>query len=168
MADVIIVYGSSTGTTEDVARAIAERFEDVQVMNVAQMNAETAASFRDVKLLLLGSSTWGFGDLQDDWHAKLDVLAQAELSGVTVGVFGTGDQESYPDTFVDAIGILAETAEKAGARVVGLASADGYTFDASRAMRDGKLLGLAVDQDNQEDLTDQRIAAWVELVRSEL
>ena len=30
-----------------------------------------------------------------------------DLSGKKVAVFGLGDQEAYPDTFVDGLGILA-------------------------------------------------------------
>lgn len=166
MSDVFVVYGSATGVTEGIARRVAEQFKGAEVIEAARLDESVAASLSGARLVLLGTSTWGFGDLQDDWHAKLPVLENASLKGVKVAVFGTGDQESYPDTFVDGIGILAEAAEKAGATVVGLTSTDGYTFDESRAVRDDKFLGLAIDEDNQSDMTDDRLDAWIAHVQT--
>ncbi|EAH9105226.1 flavodoxin, partial [Campylobacter jejuni] len=44
-------------------------------------------------------------------------------------------------------------------------STDGYTFEASDAVVDGKFVGLALDNDNQEDQTESRIDAWVEQIK---
>lgn len=165
MANAMIVYGSSTGVTEGIARKIGDALGDAELVEASQLSESNAASFDDYSLVVLGASTWGIGDLQDDFHAKLGVIEGAALSGVKVAVFGTGDQESYADSFVDGIGILAEAAEKAGATLVGKTSTEGYTFEESRAVRDGQFLGLAIDEDNQGDLTDQRIAAWVKALQ---
>lgn len=167
MSNVIVVYGSSTGATEGIARTLAESLEAASLFDVAQLTEERIAEFRDASMVLLGSSTWGFGDLQDDWHVKLPLLKDADLSGVKVGVFGTGDQVSYPDTFVDSIGIIAEAVEQAGGTLIGQTSTDSYTFDESRAVRDGRLLGLAIDEDNQGDMTEERIIDWVRQITSE-
>ncbi|MCG8480371.1 MAG: flavodoxin [Spirochaetales bacterium] len=168
MSKVLIIYGSSTGATEDIAGRIADRFDGAASRNVTSLEGETIASLKTYDLVLLGSSTWGIGDLQDDWYAKLDILAGADLKGVKVGVFGTGDQESYPDSFADAVGILAETAERAGATIIGHTDTTDYAFDESRAARDGALVGLAVDEDNQSDKTDGRIEAWVASLKAAL
>lgn len=167
MSKVIVVYGSSTGATEKIARTLAESLEAASLFDVAQLTKDRIAEFRDASVVLLGSSTWGFGDLQDDWHAKLPLLKDTDLSGVKVGVFGTGDQVSYPDSFVDSIGIIAEAVEQAGGTLIGLTSPNSYTFDESRAVRDGMLLGLAIDEDNQADMTATRVADWTARITSE-
>jgi flavodoxin I len=167
MSTVIVVYGSSTGATEGIARTIAESLEATTLLDVAQLTEEKIAGFRDASVVLLGSSTWGFGDLQDDWHVKLPLLKDADLSGVKVGIFGTGDQVSYPDTFVDSIGIIAEVVEQAGATLIGQTAPDSCTFDESRAIRDGKFLGLVIDEDNQGDMTEERVSHWIAQVKSE-
>ena len=105
-----VIYGSSTGNTERAARKIAAAL-GVEALNVA--NA-TSADF-DAELLILGSSTWGLGELQDDWSSRVHLLTPANLQGKRVAVFGTGDQSGFSDTFCDAIGILATRAEEAGA-----------------------------------------------------
>ena len=52
--------------------------------------------------------------------------------------------------------------------MIGAVSTEGYTFDESTAVVDGKFVGLALDEDNESDKTDDRIAAWVEDIRPQL
>ena len=99
--------------------------------------------------------------MQDDWFGFLPTIKETGLAGKTVAVFGVGDQFSYSDTYVNAMGELYDAAKAAGANIIGATSTDGYSFNESTAVRDGKFVGLALDYDNQSDLSDDRIAAWV-------
>lgn len=157
MSKAIVVYGSTTGTTEDIAGRIAKAL-GTDAINVSDFNNDVIATN---DLLVLGSSTWGCGELQDDWYSGVDLLKSANLSGKKVAVFGCGDSASYSDTFCDAMSIIADAAAQAGATLVGSVSTDGYTFDASASAKDGKFVGLAIDEMNESDKTDARIAAWV-------
>ena len=56
---------------------------------------------------------------------------------------------------------LYDAAKAAGANVIGEVSTDGYTFDDSDAVVDGKFVGLALDDINEDDKTDGRIDAWI-------
>jgi len=161
MAKIGIFYGSTSGNTERVAQKIQEAFgsERAELHNVASASVDDLQQYN---YLMIGASTWGAGDLQDDWFDGLDKLDKVDFSNKTVTLFGTGDQEGYPDSFVDAIGILYEKVTAKGATVVGFRSTEGYTYDASRAEKDGCFVGLAIDEDNQSDLTDERINNWVE------
>ena len=47
-------------------------------------------------------------------------------------------------------------------------STDGYTFDDSDAVIDGKFVGLALDDLNEEDKTDERIDAWLADIKPSL
>ena len=118
-------------------------------------------------MLLFGTSTWGFGDLQDDWAAVVDDLANKDFSAKKVGYFGSGDQGTFSDTFMDGIGILDEEIQKTGATIIGKTSVEGYEFNESRAVKNGQFLGLALDEVNQSELTDERIEAWVEQIKKE-
>ena len=118
-------------------------------------------------MLLLGTSTWGFGDLQDDWAAVVDDLASKDFSGKKVGYFGSGDQGTFSDTFMDGIAIIDEEIQKTGATIIGKTLVEGYEFNESRAVKNGEFLGLALDEVNQSELTDERIDAWVEQIKKE-
>ena len=102
-----VFYGSTTGTTESVARTIAEKLgiPSSDVYDVSKMTADVAGSY---EALILGTSTWGDGELQDDWYDGIKVLKGMDLSDKTVALFGCGDSESYSDTFCDGMGILFE------------------------------------------------------------
>lgn len=156
MSKIGIFYGSTTGVCEDVANKIAEQLGDADVYNIAGNEDKLG----DYDVLILGTSTWGFGELQDDWQPVLDTLSSLDLNGKKVAYFGSGDQSSFADTFVDGIAILNDEIEKTGATVVGQTSTDGYDFNESRAVVDSQFLGLAIDEVNQSDLTDERIEAW--------
>lgn len=157
MSKIIVVYGSTTGTTEDVAGRIAGKI-GASALPVSDFNADVIAG-NDV--LVLGSSTWGCGELQDDWYDGVEILKSSNLTGKKVVVFGCGDSSSYSDTFCDAMSIIAKAAADAGAELVGKVSTDGYTFDSSASVDGGQFVGLAIDEVNESDKTDERIATWV-------
>ena len=157
MSKTIVIFGSSTGTCEGIAEKIGAKL-GAEVVNVQDLNDDVLAADN----LLLGTSTWGAGELQDDWYDGVDTIKGADLSGKTVAIFGCGDSASYSDTFCGAMKELYDAAKEAGANVIGEVSTDGYTFDDSDAIVDGKFVGLALDDINEDDKTDERIDAWLE------
>lgn len=159
-----IFYGSTTGTNETLANDIAAalNISDADVHNVDKASAGYVEKY---DTLLLGSSTWGFGDLQDDWEGFLPQLKKVDLSGKKVGLFGTGDYESYPDTFCDALGIIYDELEGTGCEFVGAYDAEGYAVTDSRAFSDGKAIGLVVDDNNESGQTASRMQRWIEAMK---
>ena len=162
-----MIYGSSAGTCQAIAEKIAAKLGvgGADVYDVANISAGTVDAYSN---LLLGSSTWGAGELQDDWYDGLETLKSADLSGKTIALFGCGDCESYGDTFCGALGEIYNALKDSGARFVGQVSTDGYTYDDSAAVIDGNFVGLALDDVNEDDKTDGRIDAWVGEIRSSL
>lgn len=154
---VTVIFGSDSGATRAVASRIAKRVQG-RAIDIAQA---TAADFESCSLLILGSPTYGAGDLQTDWEFNIEKLTAANLAGKKVALFGTGDQVGYPDSFVDAMGILYDHVVEKGATVVGFTETAGYDYIASRAERDGKFVGLALDEDGESSKTDKRITAWI-------
>jgi flavodoxin I len=161
MANIGIFYGSTMGNTEGVAGKIQAGFgqEAADLRSIADTTTDALNSYQ---YLLFGSSTWGIGELQDDWFDGLDKLSKMDFSGKKVALFGTGDPQGYPDSFVDAIGIIYEKLVEQGAEIVGFWPTDGYEYDSSKAEKDGRFVGLVIDEDNQSDLTEERIDKWIE------
>lgn len=159
-----IIFGSSMGNTEDAAKAISACLGvENEVLNVADI---TPSDLNKFSSLIIGSSTWNDGELQDDW-ANFDFDA-LDVGGKVVAIFGMGDSSSYSDAYCNAMGELYEKFVAKGAVIVGSVSTDGYEFDDSNAVKDGKFVGLALDNDNQSDLTQSRIEAWVKEIKSHL
>lgn len=167
MKKIGIFYGSTTGTTETLASTIADALgvDSADVHNVSDLNDDEIAKY---DVLLLGTSTWGAGDLQDDWYDGLDTLKAANLEGKTIALFGCGDCESYADTFCGAMGQIYDALQDKGAKFVGSVPTDGYNFEDSEAAKDGHFVGLAIDDVNESDKTEERVANWVNQLKEEL
>ncbi|QKF65275.1 flavodoxin FldA [Campylobacter corcagiensis] len=154
-----VIFGSSMGSTEEAAGLIADSL-GTKALNVSDCDANTLNSYDG---LICGTSTWNDGELQDDWDSfDFDSL---NLSGKTVALFGLGDSLSYSDSFCDGMGILYENFKKAGANIVGEVSTDGYEFDESRAVVNGKFVGLVLDYDNESEKSEDRISNWVSQIK---
>ena len=90
MKKVGIFFGSSSGTTEDIAGRIAGKL-GVSGADIYNVGSVEAGAVQNYDVLLLGSSTWGAGDLQDDWYDFLPKLRKEDLSGKLVALFGCGE-----------------------------------------------------------------------------
>ena len=159
-----IFYGSSGGNTESIAENILNALGlKAELFDISDIDIEKLGEYSH---LIIGTSTWGEGELQDDWDDKFLDYEQLDFTGKTVAFFGLGDQEGYEETFVDGMGILHDAAVKKGATVVGDNwSVDGYDFEESIAVKDGAFIGLAIDEDCQDDLTEERIRKWADIIR---
>lgn len=159
-----IFYGSTTGCTENVANAIAQQLgvEAKDIYNVGTTDANKAL---DYDTLLLGSSTWGCGDLQDDWYDFLDTLSSLDLTGKRVGIFGCGDSDSYSDTFCGAIAQIYDALQNTGCNFIGAFEPTDYNVTDSDVCRDGKFVGLAIDEGDDDGKNQARIEAWCNLVK---
>jgi flavodoxin I len=159
------------GSTGGAGAAAADLIKDlIETTGLATVEIHDIA-FSDLKqleqysYLILGISTWNIGQLQDDWALKFKQLDDVDLSGKPVAIYGMGDQYGYPDSYVDAIGILSEKVIERGAEPAGFQLVDAsYEFEYSQAVLDGVFVGLALDDDNQSELTRPRTQAWVATV----
>lgn len=168
MKNIGIFYGSSTGTCEDLAHRIAQALgvSDDNVYSADKLTADLVAKY---DLLVLGTSTWGDGEMQDDWYDAVNTLKGCDLSQKDVALFGCGDSDSYSDTFCDGMGCLYEEIKDSGCNFIGNnVSTDGYTFSSSISVVDGHFIGLALDEVNESDKTDERIAAWAEEIKNRI
>lgn len=161
MSKIAIIYGTSTGVTESVAKKIKNTIGEGDIYDVAKVTIDTLKPY---DFLILGASTTGYGDLQDDWDTFLPKLDQFDFSGKKIALFGLGDSSSYSDTFANSMAAIYNGL-KDKVEIVGHTPTDGYTFDDSESVVDGKFVGLALDEDNEFDQTDSRIEKWVKDLR---
>lgn len=162
-----IFYGSTMGTTETLAEQIATSL-DVAASDIYNVSDSSVDKVLEYDALLLGSSTWGLGELQDDWYDFLDQLKTQDLTGKKVGFFGCGDIESYEDTFCDAMALIYDAIATSGCEFIGAYEPTEYTTTDLAINKDGKFIGLAIDDSNESDMTEARIERWVSVVKSQL
>lgn len=164
-----LFYGSTTCYTEMAAEKIQAEIgpELVELHNIKEA---PLAKMADYDLLILGISTWDYGELQEDWGDLWDDLETVDLTGKTIALFGLGDQVNYSEWYLDAMGMLFEKLQDKGAHFIGRWPNQGYNFTASKAQTaDGQhFIGLALDEDSQYDQSDERIASWSQQILEEL
>lgn len=160
-APIGLFYGSSTCYTEMAAEKIRDRIgeEWIDLHNVADVDI---AQMQDYDFLILGIPTWDYGELQEDWENCWDQLAQLNLDGKTVALYGLGDQEGYPQWYQDALGYLHAQVVALGAKAVGYWPIEGYQFEASKGLTPTgeHFVGLALDEENEFDRTEERLGQW--------
>ncbi len=164
MNKTAVYFGSTTGNTENVARIIATKL-NADIFNIADNPIDKIAKYQN---LIMGTSTWGLGDLQDDWDSFLPKLAKADLTGKTVALFGLGDSSSYPDTFVDGMGVIYEAIRTNGCNFIGRVAIEGYSFSNSKALHNGSFVGLSLDEDSEGNKTKERLEKWIEELKTAL
>jgi flavodoxin I len=167
MATIGIFYGSTEGNTERVVTAIQQKLGGDAVAALHNVNSATADDLAPYANVMLACPTWEIGQLQEDWESFVDELGDVDWSGKKVTYVGLGDADGYPDTFLDALGIIHDRIKDKGAAFVGAWPTDGYNFEASKGVVNGKFLGLAIDEDNQKDQTAARIDKWVAQLKTE-
>ena len=169
MAIVGLFFGSDTGNTEAVGKMIQKKLgkKMVDVKDIAKSTKEEIAEF---DLLILGIPTWYYGENQCDWDDFLPDLEEVDFTDKLVAIFGLGDQLGYAEWFQDAVGMLHDELLILGCDVVGYWPNQGYEFDASKALTEDKsfFVGLCLDDENQYDLTDERINNWCNQLIAEI
>ncbi|MFN6566654.1 flavodoxin [Nostoc minutum NIES-26] len=167
MSNIGLFFGTQTGNTQTESETIQKEFGGDNVVNLHDISQAESSDFNNYNYIIVGCPTWNVGELQSDWEDFYDELDNIDFSGKKVAYFGPGDQVGYPDTFQDALGILEEKISENGGETVGYWPTEGYEFSESKALRNGKFVGLALDEDNQSDLTEERIKTWVTQLKQE-
>jgi flavodoxin I len=162
MAKIGIFYGSTSGHTAKAAELIGQILgekHEITIVNMEDVSGiDTLLEFNN---LILGSSTWGQGDLQNDWRDPYSEMDDVDFSGKTIALFGAGDSIKHGEHFASALGVLHDKLEEKGAKLIGFVDSDGYSFKSSLAVRHDKFVGLALDEINEPSKTEDRIRTWL-------
>ncbi len=167
-----LIYGSDTGNTEYIVdQYFIPGLEEIGDLEYKNVNDLTAEDWDDSDLFVLGIPTWYDGELQSDWEDYFPTFKELDFSGKTVAIFGLGDQIGYDEWFCDGVGILAEVVLENGGHVFGYTKKDeSYDFDTTpkALVNEDTFYGLCLDEDNQDEMTADRISNWIENVKKEI
>lgn len=166
MKKIGLIYSFNSNKTAKIAEKIKEGLTDspLELVNAESITEEEFLKFDN---LILGVPTWFDGELPNYWDEFGPAIEDMNLKGKQIALYGLGDQIGYPENFLDAVGIMAQLLESRGAKIVGQTSTEGYTFESSMAIRNGKFLGLAIDFENQATKNKERVGAWIKQLVTE-
>lgn len=157
-----IFYASATGTTADIATRLGKLLgiDATDIHNVA----DTAPSaLGDYSTIIIGSSTWGDGELESDMYDFIDGAQALDLKGHRMAIFGCGD-ETMSESFCNAVGTLYFKLKDTGAEMIGEFPAEEYHYNHSDATDGSTMRGLVLDQVNHPEYTDRRLRQWADLI----
>ncbi len=164
MSSTAVFYASTKENTKKAALQIAEKL-DADIFNVADNQVEELSKYEN---LIFGSPTYGEGELHEDWVSFIKNVEKLDLSGKTIAIFGLGSGIRHAEFFVNAIGTIYNTIKDKNCKIIGFTNTEGYLYEKSTAIVDGKFVGLPLDNKEQSELTDDRINNWVNQLKSEL
>lgn len=171
MKKIGLFYGPLGGSTERVAKKVATALgnENVDLIPVKDSKATDVEKYKNVifGMSTIGKETWESDKPANDWDIFLPEVEKVDYSNKVIAMFGLGDQISYDLHFVDALGIVAEKILPKGANIVGRVDVEGYDIRESKALIDGKFIGLPVNEDFESELTDERVNNWVEKLKKD-
>lgn len=164
-----LFYGSTTCYSEMTAEKM-QQFLGQELIDIHNIKETGLSLINDYDILILGISTWDYGELQEDWEALWDELDQFDLSNKIIALYGQGDQEGYTDWFLDAMGLLHDKIIPLNPHIVGYWPNQGYQFNESKALTPDKshFVGLALDDECQFDLSEERISEWLTQIMEEI
>lgn len=123
---VLVLYGSLTGNTEFVANQIADFLNHHHIKNDL-FNAQefSPKNILTYDLLILGSSTWDYGQFQEDFAAFFEEIKELAFNNKQFIVFGCGD--SGYENFCKAVDLIEDFLTLKQAKKIGDSlKIDGY------------------------------------------
>ncbi|WWO99753.1 MAG: flavodoxin FldA [Candidatus Dasytiphilus stammeri] len=164
-----IFFGTDTGNTEKIAQMIQKQLGGEYTAKIHDIAKSSKEDIDKFKILLLGIPTWYYGEAQCDWDDFFPTLEKINFDNKYVAIFGCGDQEDYSEYFCDAMGTLRDIVQLKGAKLVGRWPTIGYNFNSSKSLINKEyFIGLAIDEDRQPELTNERVEKWVIQISKEL
>jgi len=169
MTKIGIFFGTDTGNTRRIAKEISTLLGSALAGKPVNIRTASVEDLLKYDVLILGTPTYGEGELPglatgnatESWAEFLPKLAGHDFSGKTIAIYGLGNQKGYPDDFVSAMIYLYDSFIESGATVIGATSTEGYKFKQSKAIVDEQFVGLVLDQENQKELTHERLDSWL-------
>lgn len=153
-----IFYASNKGFAGDVAKRIAGKLNIADIFDIKDISVNKITGYSHVILVV---STHADGEIQRDLKAQLDDFKALNFSNTTLALVGLGDGVGHADTFNNALGEVYDIVSAGGANTVGNSENEGYVYEATTALRNGKFPGLALDLPNQSLINEERINAWI-------
>jgi len=160
MKDIAIIYSFKTLKTGQVAKKIQSHLSKIAKVDLIDADTVSKDVFIQYKNLILGVPTWFDGELPNYWDEFIPELETIALTDKKIAIFGNGDQKGYSENFCDAVGIMADIIASLGAQLVGFTATDGYSFEKSKALKNGMFCGLLLDFENQAKSNEERIEKW--------
>ncbi len=173
MSKTAIFFSPEGGNVNGVAIQLGKMIgnDRVDVMHVGEFKEGTMDGYNQIILVgsTVGADHWSNKTMVNEWQDFFSKIAENGFEDKKVALVGLGNSVLYPEHFADGMAYLYKEVTEKNASVFGAVSAEDYDFEDSEALNDdGFFCGLALDEDNEEDLTEGRLEKWIEVLKADL
>ena len=171
MKKTVLIYWPKKGNVENTAAKMAAYFDkdSIDVFTISELDVNKLPEY---DFIIVGGSTIGADNWEDThttkWYSFFESLKTITLKGKKFAIYGLGDQILYPEHFVDGMSIIRDEFTRTGAEIIGAWPAEGYEHTDSKSQEGDHFIGLALDDDQQSELSNGRIEKWIGNLKAEL
>jgi len=166
MSKTAVFYSPVGGNVNNVANMLGEMIgnDKVDIIPVKEVESEDLYKYQQIILVgsTVGTDHWKNEIIVDEWPEFFRKSKETGYENKKVAIVGLGNCVLYPEHFADGMAVLYEEIKKQNGEVLGKVNAEGYDFTDSESLdEDGFFCGLAIDEDNEAELTEERLEKWI-------
>jgi len=172
MKKTALLFSPLGGSVNNVAIKLGEMIgsDKVDIFHVKDFTKGDLPGYE--QLIFLGSTVgadhWSNEVPEYEWQSFFTEMAETGFENKKVAIVGLGNSVLYPEHFADGMAHLYKSLTEKNAKIFGFVPEEGYTFTDSEALNeDGIFCGLPIDEDNEDELTTQRLEKWIILLKQD-
>ena len=170
MNKTALFFSPVGGNVHSVTKKLGEMIgsDKVDIIPVKEVEQGDVEKYNQIILLgsTVGADHWNNETITDEWPAFFEKIKDLSLEKKKLAIVGLGNCVLYPAHFADGMAVLYERIKKQNAQIFGFVDAKDYDFTDSEAVNDeGYFCGLAIDEDNEDELTAGRLENWISILK---
>jgi len=170
MSKTALFYSPEGGNVNGVAVQLGEMIgtDNLDVIPAKEAESDIVSKYNQIILVgsTVGADHWNNEVIEDEWTTFFTKIEDLSFENKKVAIVGLGNCVLYPSHFADGMADLYERITKKSAQVFGFVDAEEYDFEDSEALNEeGSFCGLALDEDNEAELSAGRLEKWIEQLR---
>ena len=172
MSKTALLYSPEGGNVNSVTNKLGELIGNDKVDIIPVKEVEKGDLYKYNQIILVGSTVgadhWDNEIVVDEWLEFFTKIKEISFEKKKLAIVGLGNSVLYPSHFADGMAVLYERITKQNAKIVGFVDAKDYDFTDSEALNDdGFFCGLPIDEDNESELTTERLEKWISVLKSD-
>jgi len=172
MKKTALLYSPKGGSVDQVAVKLGEVIgtNKVDLLPVSDVNKDELKKYTQIIFVgsTVGADHWSNETIEDEWLAFFRNAEDISFEDKKTAIVGLGNSVLYPEHFANGMAHLYKSITEKKAKVFGFVDSKGYSFTDSEALNDdGLFCGLPIDEDNEEDLTTERLEKWIDTLKAD-
>ncbi len=170
MNKTALLYSPEGGNVNRVTIKLGEIIgnEKVDIIPVRKVVKGELDKYKQIIFVgsTVGADHWSNETIEDEWQEFFLKRDEISFENKKLAIVGLGNSVLYPEHFADGMAHLHNKITKKNGKIYGFVDAKDYTFTDSEAVNsDGFFCGLAIDEDNEEELTTERLEKWISVLK---